>query len=90
MATPFFTSFSERERRPGDGAFTIELDGFKTSEQFYFRNTAILKTILHGESGSIEVTDFIPRFYTRNRPFRPQTLIRRISIKDGRRASVSG
>ena len=68
---------------PDDGAFTIELDGFKSSEQFYVRNTAILKTILHGESGSIEVTDFIPRFYTRNRPFRPQTLIRRVSIKDG-------
>ncbi len=69
---------------PDDGAFTIGLEGFKTSEQSYVRNTAILKTVLYGESGSIEVTDFIPRFYTRNRPFRPQTLIRRISIKDGR------
>jgi len=69
---------------PDDGAFSIELEGFKSSEQFYVRNTAILKTILYGESGSVEVTDYIPRFYTRNRPFRPQTLIRRVSIKDGR------
>ncbi len=69
---------------PDDGAFSIELAGFKSSEQFYVPNTAILKTLLHGESGSIEVTDFIPRFYTRNRPFRPQTLIRRVAVKHGR------
>jgi GH15 family glucan-1,4-alpha-glucosidase len=69
---------------PDDGSFSIELTDFKASEQFYVRNTAILKTILHGESGSVEVTDFVPRFYTRNRPFRPQTLIRSISVKEGR------
>ena len=69
---------------PDDGAFAIELSDFKTSDQFYVRNTAILKTVLHGESGSVEVTDYIPRFYTRNRPFRPQTLIRRVSVKEGR------
>src|SRR5208282_698415 len=67
-----------------DGSFSIELEDFRASEQTYVQNTAILKTILHGESGSVEVTDFIPRFHTRNRPFRPQTLIRRISVKDGR------
>ncbi len=71
-------------RDPNDGAMTVELEGFKTSEQVYVPNTAILKTLLHGETGSIEVTDFVPRFYTRNRPFRPQTLIRRIEVKDGR------
>jgi GH15 family glucan-1,4-alpha-glucosidase len=38
---------------------------------------------LRGESGSIEITDFLPRFYTRNRPFRPQMLIRKISAKEG-------
>ncbi len=69
---------------PDDGAFTVEIENYKASEQYYVRNTAILKTILHGESGSVEVTDFIPRFYTRNRPFRPQTLIRRIRVKEGR------
>ena len=66
---------------PDDGAFSIELIDFKSSEQFYVRNTAILKTILHGESGSVELTDFVPRFYTRNRPFRPQTLIRTIAVR---------
>src|SRR5208337_1910855 len=69
---------------PDDGSFSIEVEDFRASEQSYVQNTAILKTILHGEGGSVEVTDFVPRFHTRNRPFRPQTLIRRISVKDGR------
>ena len=69
---------------PGDGAFAIELVDFKSSEQAYIPNTAILRTVLHGESGSVEVTDFIPRFYRRNRPFRPQTLIRSVVVKQGR------
>ncbi len=69
---------------PDDGAFSFELTDFKSSEQFYVRNTAILKTLLHGESGSVEVTDFVPRFYTRNRPFRPQTLIRTLAVINGR------
>ena len=69
---------------PDDGAFSIEVADFKTSEQFYVRNTAILKTILHGESGSVEVTDFVPRFHSHNRSFRPQMLIRRISAIEGR------
>ncbi|WP_127076632.1 glycoside hydrolase family 15 protein [Rhodomicrobium lacus] len=68
---------------PDDGAFTIEMPGLKSTEQFYVPNTAILKTVLHAESGSVEVTDFIPRFYKRNRPFRPKTLIRTVTVKDG-------
>ena len=79
----FHQLLGSASRDPGDGAFAIELEGFKSSEQTYLPNTAILKTILHGESGSIEVTDFIPRFYTRNRPFRPQTLIRRVRVTEG-------
>ena len=80
----FHQLLGSASRDPGDGAFAIELVGLKGSEQTYLPNTAILKTILHGESGSIEVTDFIPRFYTRNRPFRPQTLIRRVRVTEGR------
>ena len=79
----FHQLLGSASRDPADGAFTIELLGFKSAEQAYIPNTAILKTILHGESGSIEITDFIPRFYNRNRPFRPKTLIRRIAVKDG-------
>lgn len=80
----FHQLLGSANRDPADGAFTVELVGFKSAEQAYLPNTAILKTVLHGESGSIEITDFIPRFYTRNRPFRPKTLIRRIAVKEGR------
>jgi GH15 family glucan-1,4-alpha-glucosidase len=80
----FHQLLGSKTGNPDDGAFSIELADIRASDQFYVRNTAILKTILHGESGSIEVTDYIPRFYMRNRPFRPQTLVRRISIKEGR------
>ncbi len=79
----FHQLLGSRTRDKADGAFSIELEDFKSAQQFYVPNTAVLKTVLHGEAGSIEITDFIPRFYTRNRPFRPQTVIRRIAIKEG-------
>jgi GH15 family glucan-1,4-alpha-glucosidase len=68
---------------PLDGAFAIELLGLKSTEQHYLPNTAILRTVLHGESGSIEITDFIPRFYWRSRAFRPQMIVRRIKPLSG-------
>lgn len=80
----FHQLLGSAKQDPNDGAFTIELLGFKSSEQFYVPNTAILKTILNGENGSVEITDFIPRFYTRNRPFHPQTLIRKVTVKEGK------
>lgn len=66
-----------------DGAFSIELDGFATSEQTYEPNTAVLKTVLRGASGAVEITDFCPRFEARGRSFRPQMIIRRIEPLEG-------
>jgi GH15 family glucan-1,4-alpha-glucosidase len=63
---------------PDDGVFAIELEDFVSSEQRYVPNTAILETILHGRSGSVKVIDFVPRFYWRDRAFRPQMLVRRL------------
>ena len=63
---------------PKEGVFTVELDDFVSSEQTYVTNTAVLSTILHGRSGSVQVIDFVPRFYWRDRAFRPQMLIRRL------------
>lgn len=68
---------------PEDGAFSIELDGFATSEQTYEPNTAVLKTVLRGASGAVEITDFCPRFEARGRSFRPQMIIRRIKPLEG-------
>jgi GH15 family glucan-1,4-alpha-glucosidase len=63
---------------PGEGVFSIELEDFVSAEQSYVPNTALLKTTLHGESGSVDVIDFIPRFHWRERTFRPQMLVRRL------------
>jgi pentatricopeptide repeat protein len=65
------------------GYFAIELEDRVRSEQFYEDNTAILKTVLHGKQGSLRITDFAPRFWMRDRPFFPQTLVRRLEPISG-------
>lgn len=60
------------------GMFAIDLEDLVETKQEYIPNTAILRTRLHGRSGSIEIIDFAPRFKWRGRSFRPQTLVRRI------------
>lgn len=67
----------------GDGQFSIELDGCTETTQTYVGNTAVLKTILKSDSGTIEVTDFAPRFYWRGRAFRPRTIVRRVKPLSG-------
>ena len=79
----FHSLLGSASRDPDDGAFSIELLDFKHSEQSYISNTAILRTVLHGESGSIEIIDFMPRFHWRNRAFRPQTMVRKIAVASG-------
>src|SRR5262244_1975206 len=68
---------------PDGGVFSIEIEKQAGASQAYVDNTAILKTILRAEGGAIEITDFCPRFYVRDRIFRPQMLIRRIVPIDG-------
>ncbi|MEM1384006.1 MAG: glycoside hydrolase family 15 protein [Pseudomonadota bacterium] len=68
---------------PGDGAFAIELEGLQATRQEYDDNTAVLRTVLEGESGAVEILDFAPRFRTRGRMFRPQMLVRRIRPLSG-------
>ncbi|MGI9476613.1 MAG: glycoside hydrolase family 15 protein [Hyphomicrobiaceae bacterium] len=67
-----------------DGAFAISLDAVQETEQFYEPNTAVLKTRLHGPSGSIEISDCMPRFHWRGRMFRPQSIVRRVTPLSGR------
>ncbi len=68
---------------PEDGVFAIEMENLTGTSQAYVENTAILKTTLRGATGAVEITDFCPRFYTRNRAFRPQMLVRKIVPVDG-------
>ena len=74
----FYSLLGQSSDAPADGMFAVELDDFVSSEQSYVPNTAILSTTLHGRSGSVRVIDFVPRFYWRDRAFRPQMLIRRL------------
>jgi GH15 family glucan-1,4-alpha-glucosidase len=64
---------------PQDGTFTIELEGFARSEQSYDPGTALLRTRLFDANGEgIEIVDFCPRFFTRDRAFRPAQIVRRV------------
>ena len=66
-----------------DGVFAIELEGQTGSEQSYLANTAVLRTVLHAPSGSVEIIDFCPRFKARGRSFRPQMIVRRLKPLGG-------
>jgi GH15 family glucan-1,4-alpha-glucosidase len=68
---------------PDSGVFSVDVENPCGTDQIYLQNTAVLKTTLRGETGSIEITDFCPRFYSHNRTFRPQMLIRRIVPIEG-------
>ncbi len=66
------------------GFFSVDLLDCETVEQHYLENTAILVTRLvdrHG--GSVEITDFAPRFDLHGRTFRPMMLIRRVRRLEG-------
>jgi GH15 family glucan-1,4-alpha-glucosidase len=66
------------------GFFDIVISGFQKSEQNYLRNTTVLSTKLYGIDGSIEIIDFIPRFKTYDREYRPNMLLRILKPLKGR------
>lgn len=64
---------------PADGSFEIELLDAASFSQSYINNTALVRTVIEGRSGAIEIIDFAPRFiWMGGRRFRPQTLVRRV------------
>ncbi len=64
--------------------WAFDLEDFARSEHHYEPNTAILRTRLYDSQGQgIEISDFAPRFWSRNRTFRPLTLIRRVRVLGG-------
>src|SRR5262245_26283773 len=79
----FHSLLGHATNAPEDGSFSVEIENQSSSAQSYIPNTAVLKTTLRGETGAIEVFDFCPRFYTRDRTFRPQMLVRRIVPVEG-------
>lgn len=78
-----FNALLRNGEDPAAGAFSIELHRQTSSDQSYVGNTGILRTHLQGEEGTVEITDFAPRFYWRGRAFRPRTIVRRIRPLSG-------
>ena len=69
---------------PAGSFWAFEIENFTRSEQQYEPNTAILKTRLYDTQGqAVEITDFAPRFLSRDRMFRPLTLVRRVKVIAG-------
>ena len=58
------------------GAFAIGLEGQARVSQRYLRNTAIVETLHDGQDATVKVTDFGPRFSSRERIYRPSMIIR--------------
>jgi GH15 family glucan-1,4-alpha-glucosidase len=60
-------------------AWSIELEDMVHAEQEYELNTAVLITRLYDRRGNaVEVSDFAPRFFARDRTFRPVQIVRRL------------
>ncbi|RZL38453.1 MAG: glycoside hydrolase family 15 protein [Rubrivivax sp.] len=79
-STPVFDALlHSADGLPLDGAMTVELEGLISSEQTYDPGTAIVRTRLWDDRGQgIEIVDFAPRFFQRDRAFRPAQLVRRV------------
>lgn len=64
---------------PQRGVLRVDMDGAVSTKQTYERNTAVLRTEITAQNGSVlRITDFAPRFKQYDRVFRPPMLIRRI------------
>lgn len=66
------------------GICAIDLADCEKIEQHYLENTAILVTRCYDQhGGTVEITDFAPRFGQYGRVFRPMLLVRRIRRLSG-------
>jgi GH15 family glucan-1,4-alpha-glucosidase len=93
---PIFCSLVKRNKLPGPsktrgeesneiGFWDICISNFERSEQKYLNNSAVVSTKLFDKSGSgIEITDFVPRFESFDREFRPMMMIRVVTPIKGR------
>jgi GH15 family glucan-1,4-alpha-glucosidase len=59
------------------GVWSVELEDLAEVRQAYVRNTAVLRTELIDKNGaSLEIVDFVPRFRTTGRIYRPTAFVR--------------
>jgi GH15 family glucan-1,4-alpha-glucosidase len=65
--------------KSGGGQWAIEVDDTVSIRQEYLENTAVLRTVIEdSRGGSVEVTDFCPRWRHFGRIYKPVMLIRRL------------
>jgi GH15 family glucan-1,4-alpha-glucosidase len=81
---PVFSALLSPVGEAERGAFSITLEGAVRSQQRYLRNTAIVETLHEGEDATVKVTDFCPRFSSRERIYRPSMIIRIVEPVVGR------
>lgn len=75
----FCTLLKPRVGESDFGFFSVDLQDFATSEQHYLENTAIVVTRLTDKrGGTVEITDFAPRFRQFGRMFSPTMFVRRL------------
>lgn len=66
------------------GIYEVELIDFARSEQAYIAHTPVLRTRLYDKNGgSVEITDFAPRFQQFGRLFCPVMLVRQVRPMSG-------
>jgi len=76
---PVFCSLLKDHGEPDFGFYDVDLIDCARSEQVYRRNSAVLVTKLYDSNGgSIEITDFAPRFKMYGRTFRPIMIMRHV------------
>ena len=68
----------------GRGVFSIDMEGATDIRQRYLRNTAVVQTVHEGADAGVRVTDFCPRFRSRERIHRPSMIIRIVEPVRGR------
>jgi GH15 family glucan-1,4-alpha-glucosidase len=76
-ADPVFNALLDSSEH--GSAWSIELEDLAHAEQEYEPNTAVLCTRMTDRHGNaLEVSDFAPRFFARERTFRPVQIVRRL------------
>ena len=73
---PVFSSLVAGEKAD-NGCWSIDLEDCIENEQYYLRNTPVLRTVKRDAAGNgIEVIDFCPRFRRNGRTYRPVAFVR--------------
>jgi GH15 family glucan-1,4-alpha-glucosidase len=81
---PVFSALLSPVGDGAPGAFSIAMEGAAQIRQRYLRNTAIVETLHEGQDATMKVTDFCPRFNSRDRIYRPAMIIRIVEPVVGR------